>query len=311
MGRDANEDGNDDRILVGGVPFATILHPNPAIGVPTRDFSEADAFDAWGKKLTYAVSELMTDAGYNENYGAIDIVDEHGQTILEVAQTAHTVIISHGPNGVGAFTADGQLTENCSLGITEDTDGDGEPDAQPGVPAAYTTNPDETENCDMNDARFMSGLYSERTSSFYDDMMTYQLIKSSSIWVPSGLVFDDNGTPGNPADDIEILQVSNTNPGNIGLGTQSPTEMLEVVGDIQAMQILADQYCDSAGQDCMSAEAIAGTGMTCPNGQVATGIENNSVRCAPAFSGPVVGTCPANQYMVGISNVTGVICESL
>lgn len=309
FGRDANDDGTDDVILIGMVPFKTIL--DPLDGVKADMLTGSDTIDGWGNKISYAVSELQTDSNpanlpYKESYGAIDIVDEHGNTVLDDKATAHVALVSHGENGVGAFTQNGKVVQLCTLSVTVPTT----PPGPPQPPAQNTVDPDERENCDHNDGRFLSGLRNENDNSYNDDLVKFQIIKTSSLWFYSGGIMNQNGTPGNPFDDFLIPQVSNTNIGFVGIGTETPTEKLHVAGDVQANEVRANKYCDENGQNCMSANSLAGDGINCQNNEAVIGIENDDVVCAAVFA-PQNLTCGPGLFMVGISNKTGAICEAL
>jgi hypothetical protein len=81
--------------------------------VPTRELrlDGDDGRDGWGDEFTYAVSRPLTlPLGMRGNpmpYGNIPVVDETGASMLDKPNSGRFVIISHGPSGGGAWTAQG------------------------------------------------------------------------------------------------------------------------------------------------------------------------------------------------------------
>jgi hypothetical protein len=314
--RDADGDGVNDGILIGAVPFRTFIDPDN--NDPTGDNSlypeyiEKYGFDGWNNKLTYAVSETMTNpATFRDTNGVIDIIHEStlenaldadpDASITDNRGIAHVVIISHGPNGKGAYSRGGNLVSNCTYTVEKQTE----------IDNGVSTRPDETQNCDFDDPYFLSGMQNDSKNNFYDDIVKYVIYSKSNLWEYSGAEYNDNGTPGDLSDDFTINKVTNTNGGNVGVGMVAPSERLHVEGEIQAYDVYSIELCDSAGTDCMLPEAIAGElpDMTCPAGQVVQIIEQNRVTCADPFSGvSLAGTCPAGTFLRGISSKTGLIC---
>ncbi len=313
--RDTDGINGNDWILIGAVPFRTFIDPdnNDPSGDNAiyPDYIEKYGFDGWNRKLTYAVSETMTNPNtFNDKNGVIDII--HENTLLGTLDTdpdasltdrrgiAQLVILSHGPNGKGAYSRGGTRIENCAYSVEKQADIDN---------GVATTRPDETENCDFNDPYFLSALQNENKNDYYDDIVKFMIVSKNNLWQYSGK--DDKGTPADTTDDVN--KVTNTNGGNVGIGTLDPLQRLHVEGDIQAYDVYSIEYCDSAGIDCMLPEAIAGKlpNMTCPNpGEVVIKIEKNSVQCANPFAGAsLAGTCPPGTYLRGINAQTGIVCD--
>lgn len=294
--RDADGDGVRDEILIGAVPFATLMDPD---NDPTTDDADLGVYDAgsqdgWGRKFTYAVSRRLTDPApgqFHYEYGVLNMVDENNNQVLPQPGTAHFILVSHGENGRGGFTAQGRQVAACPPNLT-----------LPG-PGQIATQVNEVENCD-GDFTFISGLVNETDHSYQDDIARPGWSMNTELW---------RQIPGS-------TDIVNTNPGNVGIGVRDPQERLEIDGDLTAAQVDAGLLCDSQGQNCMPADFIGGqaamTGTyansnatysnTCPNqGDVVVGIENNQVVCAPGFT--TTGTCAAGEVMIGRSR-NGVIC---
>ncbi len=335
IGRDVdNADGDNnpltggDIALMGALPLNYFLDPNgdgdqrdAVLGVGHDRFTAKDGFDKWNNKLTYIVTETMTTAAtFDQNEGVIDVVDEgvHADpdplehrrkaTLLEQWGSAHFVILSHGPNGVGAYTRNGNLIQNCNLGLTTQ-----EEDDKAAGPLA--TAPDETENCentDGDDATFLSGLLTEGRSHHNDDILKFTISTRTDLWEITDAEPKDNGTPNDPSDDYYQYKVSNTNSGHVGIGLENPTEKVDIDGDIQAYEIHAEKLCDSSGGDCMVPAAIGGElpDMQCPKGQVIVKIHNNSVDCASPFTAGSFGACAPNEFITSITS-TGFTCTPL
>ena len=306
-----------DSILIGAFPIHTV---EPCLLTDTGNCSrelfltEERMYDGYGNKLTYAVTQLLTDSGtYRNSGGAIEIEDENLQSILEDTYTVHYVLLSHGPNGRGAYNREGNVVlDNCAP-----------PPPVAGPPPPPPTEQDERENCDHDDGLFVSGLYNnnEGSGTFFDDEINFRLVELSSLWERTGL-----------------NEIVNTNEGNVGVGdfsADTPIDPLHVRGDLQATDIFADALCDETGTICFRPEFLGGPSKTTPDttdpfdfintcsaDQAITQIANNQVTCAPVYTGPVIDqecakddptTTTVNEYeiMVGYSNVTGVICDRL
>ena len=305
---DSDNNGVNDRVLIGVVPFMTIIDPdNDGVGFadPNNDenaypdFVTNHAFDTWGNKVTYAVSENLTRvADYDQNSGVIDIVDEQGNSLLPFQGTAQAALISHGQNGKGAANTEGNTVDICAQSAQKQAD----------VAAGTNTTLDETRNCIFTSAAFLNGISNDNDDDYYDDKIVYILNRSTELWQFTDTV-DVNNTPLDPTDDV--TQVANTNGGNVGVGASNPTEQLHVEGDVQAFGIIADKLCDSSGSDCMLPEAIAGNipDMQCNSGEVVVSIEENRVNCSDPFPPTISGTCPTGTELVGVSSTTGIICE--
>ena len=319
QGRDIDGDGIGETVLIGAMPYKAIIDPdnNPMTNDGfSDDYKQWHSMDGWNSKLTYAVTETLTNSGtFNHDNGAIFIVDENNVPLLRVPGSAHYAIISHGENAEGAFSENGSQIGDC-VDIVQPAE----------VEAASTKIPkDERENCDhelaigggphiasITDAVFLSALRNENPNDYYDDYVNFSLGTVSSLWENVFPVISDNGTPGDINDDFPIERIINMNGGNFGIGTNTPSEQLHIIGDLQAFKIQSDAVCDSTGADCMPAEIIAGevADMTCPDGEIVTRIELNRVTCENPFGPSAFQPCPAGQFLTGLSSLNGPICTT-
>ncbi len=314
---DTNADGTFDpqTVLVGAFPVENILRDmiadpsdlDPSDGVDMMpvdvDFPATQTLDAWRNKLVYAVTESMTDqTTYNNNLGAITIKDEFNRSLVDPADSAHYAVVSLGENGRGAYNAMGNLVgDSCDPATVPAT-------YDPMYPGVTSQASIEYENCNT-DSVFYSALKNETMGdAFNDDMTAYETWAATDLWAPS---------PVNP------VHVYNVNIGNVGVGVTDPVQRLDVQGDIQASNALAQRFCNvSTGAACFDTAVIAGEiasggGMKCPAGYAMTGIENGAPICdfevVPSGTS-FTGSCPVGppkQYVVGVRSNGTLICEAL
>lgn len=276
--RDMDGDGQLDPVLIGALPFRALRDSGSF-----HSATQADALDPWGFQFTYAVSGRLTArATYNASHGVIDVRTEplpsapSGIDLLDPPQSSQYVVVAHGKNHLGAYTAQGLQPFPCVAG-TQDAD-----------------------NCD-GDGSFTFGLYRESGgSSYFDDVLVYNSFTLSTLW-------DFVGTS---------RDIHNRNPGNVGIGTGTPTAMLEVVGDARSPFARASRICGVDGSGCFSpdvlgASAASGESMYCPPAttpghvSVMKRIVRDPVLNRPVAEceevpliAPTLGfTCPAGTYI--------------
>lgn len=288
-GRDADGDGNPDPVLIGALPAKMIrdeilqrvkdryddavtegyladyrgtgldIHNKDSVAFKTN-------LDGWGRMFTYAVTEALTDSTtFDNDLGAISIETETGENLLRTAGSAYFVIISHGPDGKGGYTPEGNLYKPCTVA------------AGPGQ---------DLENCDDADALFVSGLTSlKRSADYFDDILFFHVQGNEALWIPVG-----------------SSAITNTNPGNVGVGTLAPTEKLHILGDLQTGIARGNGYCEQLGIDCMLPATIGGTGISCLSGSSMQGISYNNADCGvdPSTSVNLVN-CPAGKILQGVN----------
>lgn len=94
-----------NRTVIGSVPFR-------ALGLP-----DEVALDKWNNRLLYAL-DANHALSSTTNMGALRIVDGTNVQLLRSPYLGEAiyVLLSHGPNRVGATTNNGQLAADCTLG---------------------------------------------------------------------------------------------------------------------------------------------------------------------------------------------------
>lgn len=283
--RDTLADSNaaPDPLLYGVVPYVTL-------GLVLDD-----VVDGWKNQMSYTVTEYLTRAGtggvntqtYNAQFGAITMllyVKETDTFIQafnnETGQPASYLyaIVSHGPDGRGAYNSNGKLVAPCT--------GQGR----------------DLENCNKDPAfniveqdgdanSFVPGPY------YYDDaLVMFRLNKDTDKWGAgsasgSGYIFNKNGQ-------------------KVGIGTQEPTDPLHVVGDITANNYRVNSVCDANGTNCFGPEIFGGAGISC-NGGLVLGIKQGQMVCQKRTYGSdyIPGTCPTGKYLAGFGADKKVICK--
>ena len=321
--------GRDNmNVRVGAVPFADLADFSADFALLDEKYVESDGFDGWDNYLTYAVTFDLTDEPgrppFDETMGAICIVDENNTSLLDEACTAHAVVISHGANGLGAYTRSGVSApgESCIdllLPAADQAD------------AANDSSPNEKENCDhqiggaLADAKFVAGVWNESDDESYDDVLRFIIFQSREIWARGGDLVIPFGDPNDPTDDIRIPRVSSVNNGGIGIGLDagdSPQQPLHLQGDLQADRVYVEELCDVSGHNCFDPELIGGdvVDMQCQqHGEVVQKIGRINddptttprVVCVNPFTSMPFTQCPPGQVVIGVSSVNGSICGTL
>lgn len=138
-------------VLIGSIPFRTL------------NLDQDDAMDGYHSRLTYAVTEGLTDSdSYFVNEGGIGVRSNAGggDSAISPENSAHFVIISHGKNGFGAITETGVPSGNCASGSAL-----------------------EQENCDyLIDGTPEATFLSTHKQADFDDVVTYYMGRGVSPW---------------------------------------------------------------------------------------------------------------------------------
>ncbi len=95
----------DPRVVIGALPFREL------------QIDEEDSYDGYGGRLVYAVTSSMTDRDtIDEAAGAIAVRDGDGATgnsLSDIDGSITLVVLSHGPNKMGAYNINGLLMAPC------------------------------------------------------------------------------------------------------------------------------------------------------------------------------------------------------
>lgn len=302
------------RVRYGAIPFRAL------------QMDEQDTFDAYGSRLSYALTENMgTKANFNELNGGIDIVNELGESLVEPASSAAFIVISHGQNRVGAVSA---LTG-------------AQPIACPTGPAA--ANQLDAENC-FNPAnvaaaaRFVNTFKTEGTGPIFDDIVSYFASAENKLWRRATNQNDITNMTGT---NIGIGQFSQASPPSSTLTiTQTTVDSASGLmqtpnainpgfesGALRATNLSARQgICDQTGTKCFyltdfmsnpSNNPLVYNKLRCTQpGQYPVGITSASYANGEIHAAPIcralITKCPwSDQSLIGLNSNGSPICSTV
>ena len=276
--------GVTPRVRIGALPFKNL------------NLDESVAYDGYRNRLLYAVVEHMAvKKTFDNNAGAIEVLNDTGASTLQPPQSAHFIILSPGENGAGAFNREG--TRLACPGGT-----------------------DEAQNCDFDvDAIFLTqekGISNNGSTETFDDLISYATAEDVPVWESDP---SDVGV-GNPGS----LDVALKTVGDVGIGpnaANNPSEDLQVEGLLIARDdpstpnlegtIESETICDfaSGSTTCFNSSLIAGDltaggGMACATGFM-VGIANG----APICQNEIRITCDPGEFVTGIDSNGELICS--
>ncbi len=288
-------DDTSNAVIIGGVPFATLK------------MQQENSLDYWGNKIIYAVTfEQTNNATFVANSGQIRVnavddpvlVDQGFEDGIpeEKTSTIDFFLFSTGASGAGGFTKDGVNISACGAAI----------------------NGYESENCDF-DNRFFDdkNAFSEVVgTNFYDDITLEQESVPEATWFqhPDNALYTDDF----------VITLNDA----IGIGTTTPSESIDVIGDIRTEGgVQSEAICDTNSANCFDPELITGTeddmecdaDLTLYGDQAVMRLANNRVYCSttvdtsgnPIEGGVViaidtnvinVNTCGTGELISGIDS---------
>ncbi len=280
------------RVIRGAVPFRILNLP------------EDSAYDGYGNRIYYAVTEPLTVAEeFDARNGGISILAEKDPldlSAIEPEHSAHFVVFSAGENGLGAYSRAGEEVANCPTPLVVGGGGGG--GGGGGAPAG-STGQVENENCDtQGNATYLAmAVRNDNTGSgTYDDRVAYYTRGDMPLWRYSDI-------SGNEEDVLVSHGVG------VGADPSLTSAAMLVGGSLRAYDSLyAGQICDNDGY-CFPVKKIAGdsddpdpeSGMKCPDddpdgtGDYMVAIVEGKPVCEDL---PDVDlTCPTGEVLTGIS----------
>ena len=254
---------NGDAIKIGAIP-------HKVLGLPFQS-----ALDGYSNRISYAVTERYATPQVLKHLGAISIENANAETLVNPKGSAQFILVSHGRDGKGSYSADGVLN---NIECSEDNGAD-------------------YENCDLDDI-FLDGDYAEVDGKHhYDDIVLYKMYGNHLLWQTS------------PMDENNIY---NATLGNVGIGTETPEYKLDVNGNLRVLgNVNTTNICNEEGEDCFEHSIIGGNGIICTeNNQTMIGIKNSEPICEDVTIKEMPNTvCEEGTYVVGFTLLGGIICE--
>lgn len=291
------------RVRVGAIPFRDM------------QLDESDTYDAYGSRLWYAVTEDMCNlATFNETRGAINIVNDQGETQTTPPNSAAFTIISPGVNKVGGYGLEGTMQTPCAGSLDSENCRD--------VSLAASA---------ITAATYRSQFVQDATlATSYDDVIEFFASAQTQLWRRTAPGAEDildraNNVIGigeaTPSATLDIAQSAVSSlpiPGTPVVGTLyrgdiAPTN--DAVANREhgalrvspaASRLQADLYCNEGGANCFRPENVRGTtGLTCTTpGTYPTRITSASGN-AEFICSPISVECPVGRTFTGFTNSGG------
>lgn len=277
----------------------TVVTPRIRRGaVPFMDLNlfETDFYDQYGGRISYAVTELLTnDDTYDVRRGGIHVVDGQlptAQSLLETPGSALFFINSHGPDNIGAYGRNGDLlflcdgpmfdVENCNTSSTHSA-------------AIYRYAQKSDMAVETGGVETPSGgtpPVAVNVNIHYDDYSYYRGGGTTPLFKISEVV----------GSEIHAHDLKQT--ARIVVGDDVPNdERINVEGIVRANQpYITQSVCNQDGGDCFSPEKIGGSGMPCPQGQYADGVHGGGVGGTLTCREPVATTDCDDRRITGFQN---------
>ncbi|MFN3700994.1 MAG: type II secretion system protein [Alphaproteobacteria bacterium] len=304
-------------VQIGSIPFRTI------------NITEGSTFDGYGSRLTYAVTEILTDdTTYEDALGGVTLIDENDESVITPENSAHFAVITHGEQNAGAISANGVQIGMCSQAPINDQ-----------------------ANCDYlvspNSIFRVSGL-----SVDSDDRVSYSSSVGLSPWQyqagnttnihlrrADSVIYGESNLINTALGTVDTGTLDLRNISTDGDGTLTVQESVDASGviDPNTGAVVTGNLCNSAG-NCFNPILIGGEagdplpgpitpndpfagawygdttianasvanpgGLICPQG-VMIGIRDSR----PVCSDTLTFACPAGQFISGI-NGQRIVCST-
>lgn len=264
-------------IVIGILPFKSM------------NLQESDIYDAYGLRMTYAVTEKLTNPDtFLMSDGGIDLKNKNGD---DLANDGHFVVLSHGQNGAGAYSRAGVLSHPCAGAIAE------------------------TQNCD-NDATFYIGNKDDE----YDDRAGFFSSKGLSEWqlndATSALkdqMYLKNAKSMalgvDTSDDLtnaEKLAVHAATPDGGTITTNNNKFQTNSICELGESITSADCFVPALLTQERTPQPTTANGLVCPaNKPYFLGIDHGE----PICSDEVTISCPTGMYLAGLNANREPLCR--
>jgi prepilin-type N-terminal cleavage/methylation domain-containing protein len=265
------------RVYSGMVPFRKL------------NLQEEDVMDGYNNRVRYAVTYHMTsNKNYQPGTGGVEIINDKDVSNLDIPGAAEFVVFSAGRNDNGAYSRAGTL-----------------------IPCDNTSF--EGTNCNLDDKKAIYRLAQTSTSNdpsrAYDDVMSYFIRTSESLWQVGKETYDIYQKPSGAVAFANIANTAVKNQGDVSGIVRVDADAAKAAGTTG--KIFAEKLCDVNDKSCFPAKAIAGVAYTGDDPDLLTDITQGmpcltdghaikNINEAKAGCEPVRAGCPAGQYLRGI-----------
>ncbi|PZQ46947.1 MAG: hypothetical protein DI551_04130 [Micavibrio aeruginosavorus] len=301
--------------LVDGAPFTPRVERG-MLPFKTLGLREEQAYDAYGGRFSYAVTEILTDKkSYRNNRGGISIVDgsePHPHSLTEEPASAQFYVFSHGPDQIGAYNRSGFEVVSCN-GPMLDNENCYTTSAH--KTARYRHTLQSTERAVTVDSSVVVDDPSDVTeiNTHFDDFADFSAIGKQPMWEYG------EDSQRKPKDSVNLHESIKK---KVIVGTDEKIadeddSLSLLVGGINAnvktrQNGRSEELCNSgSGQDCMPSAVIGADdeddprALRCPAGTVATKISGNKFVCKT----PSVQGCPEGDLPYGFDNNGLIMCR--
>lgn len=255
------------RVLRGAVPFKTLA------------LTEDQAYDGYGRRLSFIVTERLTDQDlFDENHGGIQLIDANDVALTNSAPGAggaHFLIISGGSHAEGYYNHSGALVGTCDVLRLEG------------------------QNCDQTSSAVyrISSRNAAGNNQDFDDFVVYNALREPVLW---------------NYEDAAPNDIGDRTAGNVGIGMEPETDRkLSVDGNIKVRgpdtMDTSGLYCEQTTGECFDPDEL-GTLNPCPaSAPYMVGFDSGHKRCIPV---PTI-KCPPGEVVTGFDSAGIRICDPL